>query len=115
MKSSSLKLVAAGIKDPSHYRDNVIHTWHLQEDYQKNLEVFMLKQTTRTQLFDHTKDGELYVHEKKYSITWINSPNAINKHEHDRLLLSFRYCKNLDRGYVLVKILHMGQFDELEY
>lgn len=115
MKSSSLKLVGQGIDNPSHYRDSLIHDWRLQRDYANHLEVYMLKETNVDDFILHSKDGELFVQEKKYSIIYIHSPAKIKKADSKRVLCSFRFCRDLDRGYVLVKILEDGVFDRLEY
>lgn len=115
MKSSSLKLVDSGIANPSHYRDSLIHTWTLQDDYASHLQVYMLKETSVDDFLLHSKDGELFIQEKKYSLIYIHSPAKIKKADSRRLLLSIRYCRDLDRGYALVKILEVGNFDRLEY
>lgn len=115
MKSSSLKLVGQGISNPSDYRDALIHEWYLRKEYATNLAMYMLKETPIELFQANSKDGELTVQGKKYSITWIHSPSKIKKADTKRLLVSIRYCRDLDRGYVLVKLLETGQFEELEY
>lgn len=105
-----------GIVNPSDYRDALIHTWYLRQEYANNLEVYILCETTVGEFIANQKDGELTIRGKKYSITWISSPAKINKSESRRLLVSIRYCRELDRGYALVKLLEGdGQFNVLEY
>jgi hypothetical protein len=112
MKSSSLKLIKSGV-DPSHYRDALIHDWFLEDMYSKQLEIFILKETTPQEFFDNIKDGEVRIKGRNYSVIWINSPSASRRAR--RLLISIRFCGLLHRGYALVKILEKGQFDTLEY
>ena len=117
MKSSSLKIakeLGFLIEDLRLYRDALIHDWYLAPQYQEKLSIFILRETTPEEFFFHFIDGELIVHGKLYSVTWCNSPEAVRKSA--VLLLSLRFCKYLERGYVLVKVL-MGnsEYDKLEY
>lgn len=114
MKSSSIKLVDAGIPNPSNYRDSLIHDWYLKDEYKDKLSIFILRETTKELFFFNVKDGELLVQGKQYSITWVSSPSACR--EHTFLLVSLRYCPHLDRGYALVQVLKgNGQYETLEY
>lgn len=113
MKSSSLKHLAKSNVDPAKYRDSIIHEWYLDPVYAENLEVFIIRETTSTAFFDHVMDGEVKIKGHNFSVIWINSPAVCRKTR--RLLVSIRYCKHLNRGYALVKVLDGGQFNELEY
>lgn len=116
MKSSSLKMVEAGITNPREYRDALIHDWFLDGKYVKHLDIHVLRETPPSQFFFHLKDGELIVKGKSYSVVWINSPTMCR--EVPIILVSLRYCKYLDRGYALVKILrdsNKHEFPQLEY
>lgn len=118
MKSSSLKSTAAlaemGV-DPSKYRDALIHEWYLQGEYAQHLEVYILRESSTETFFFHTKDGELTVKGKPYSVTWINSP-AVIRQSYAHVLISLRYCRFLGRGYALVKGLEGEKvFDKMEY
>jgi hypothetical protein len=114
MKSSSLKMLDAGIANPREYRDMLVHDWFIREDYIKFLDIYLLRETTPAKLFFHMKDGELKVGGKYYSITWLNSPAKIR--ESGVVLVSLRYCRFLERGYALVKILQGdSEFPTLEY
>lgn len=114
MKSSSLKMMDAGIKEPAFYRDSLIHNWYLDTDYQRHLKLYVLAETTPGQFFLNFKDGELIVKKRSYSVTWIDSPAVCR--DTDFLLVSLRYCEHLKRGYALVKVLRgEGKFNELEY
>lgn len=115
MKSSSIKMVDAGIADPRGYRDELINEWYMREDYAAHLTVYILRETRPELLFFHIKDGELFLGNKSYSIVWINPPSACR--EANRLLISLRYCSYLERGYALVKILQGSNHDyeRLEY
>lgn len=112
MKSSSLKMIDAGISNPREYRDALIHEWHLKEEYRRHLVVFMLRYTTPQSFFRFMKDGELTIARKSHSVTWINHPNIIRGA--DRILVSVRYCGMLDRGYVLVK-KYDHDIDEIDF
>lgn len=114
MKSSSIKMIDAGISNPREYRDSLIHDWELKPEYIEHLGMYILRETRPSTFFFHLKDGELTVKGRQYSIVWINSPKEIREAQH--LLLSLRYCRFLERGYVLVKVLQGdGTFVELEY
>lgn len=115
MKSSSLRqMVKDGTLSPRDYRDALIHDWYLTDEYKKHLLMYMLAETTPEEFFAHTKDGELFLGDRSYSITYIHSPAILRKA--DYLVLSLRYCEKLQRGYVLVKVLEgNGQFKQLEY
>ena len=114
MKSSSLRMIDAGIPDPRDYRDSVIHDWNLSDNYVKHLQVFIIRESTPAKLFLHLKDGELKIKQKYYSVIWVNPPETVR--EAEIVLVSLRFCKFLDRGYALVKILKGdGKFEELEY
>lgn len=116
MKSSSLKLIDAGIHNPREYRDALIHDWYLCIDYVQHLETYVLRETMPSEFYFHLKDGELLVKGRSYSVIWVNSPAAIK--EVPYILISLRYCKYLERGYALVKILKDAskhEFPKLEY
>lgn len=116
MKSSSLKMIDAGIADPRVYRDALIHDWFLPESMTKHLKVYILTETTPAQLFFNTRDGELKVKDKTYSLIWLNSPATVR--EARLVLVSLRFCKYLNRGYALVKLLQdpdNHEFSKLEY
>jgi hypothetical protein len=116
MKSSSLKLVEAGIPNPREYRDAIIHDWYLNEDHIKHLDLHILRETRPSDFFFHVKDGELKVKGRSFSVIWVNSPAIIR--EAAFILISLRYCKHLERGYALVKVLKDApnhEFPKLEY
>lgn len=113
MKSSSLKLIDAGIKEPAKYRDALIHSWYLPDEYSAHLEVYIQRETLTYLFFTHIQHGELSIAHKKYSITFIQPINKLKQYK--RLLISIRYCRDLDRGYALVKGLDSGQFENLVY
>lgn len=118
MKSSDMnfthKAFDAGVSDPRDYRDCVIHDWNLLPEYQKHLVVYVIAETTPADLFFHLKDGELFIKEKPYAVTWIDSPATARVSE--ILLVSLRFCKYMNKGYALVKTLRgHGQFKQLEY
>jgi len=114
MKSSSLRLLKEGIDNPRIYRDCLIHEWYLQPQYKEKLDIYILRETTPEKFFFNLKDGELKVKGKLYSISWMNSPKEVR--EAAFILLSIRYCRHLERGYCLVKVLKGDtQYDILEY
>lgn len=115
MKSSSIAMYMGGIKSPKDYRDSIIHDWYLPNNYKRSLSMFMLVETTAEAFFAHSKDGELTINGKQYSITFINSPEALKKNT--LVLLSIRYSDYLHRGYVLAKCLINPEksFNKLEY
>ena len=118
MKSSSLlkaaKELGFTLDDVRIYRDELIHNWYLNPTYQEKLIVYILRETTTEKFFFNLKDGELRVKGKAYSVIWLNTPDTVKKAS--ILLLSLRYCKYLDRGYAIVKVL-LGdsEYSELEY
>lgn len=114
MKSSSVKLFEAGIADPKHYRDAVTNEWKIPDVYTKYLTMYVIRETTPQELFFRIRDGILWVKDKGYQVVWVDYPNEAR--ESPYLLISLRYCKFLDRGYALVKVLKGdAQFDRLEY
>lgn len=117
MKSSSLRLLEEGIENPREYRDMLIHDWFLRSDYADKLEIHILKETKPSELFFHlSDDGELLIRGRSYSVTWINSPAKVREAEF--ALVSLRFCKFLNRGYALIKVLQDPQnheFEKLEY
>lgn len=116
MKSSSLKLLDAGIEKPREYRDAIIHDWYLSSTYVSHLETHILRETRPSEFYFHMRDGELIVKGRSYSVIWINSPASIK--EVPYILISLRYCRYLERGYALVKILKDSskhEFPKLEY
>jgi hypothetical protein len=113
MKSSSIKLaLEAGIPNAREYRDALIHEWYLQPQYSEKLDIYVLRETTPEKLFFHLKDGELLVNGKSYSVTWINGTRACR--EANYLLVSLRYCRHLERGYALVKVLQGTSVEYLQ-
>lgn len=114
MKSSSLKMIDSGIKDPRAYRDALVHDFYVPEEYQKHLKMYLLAETHVGQMFLNIKDGELTVKNRQYSITWLDSPAIVR--ENSYALVSLRWCDYLHRGYALVKVLRgEGKFQTLEY
>lgn len=104
----------AGISDPRNYRDAVIHDWQLLPKYQEHLVVYVIAETTPAELFFHLRDGELFIKDKPYSVTWIDNPALARASE--ILLVSLRFCKYMNKGYALVKTLKgNGTFKQLEY
>lgn len=104
MRSSSLKLALEhGIAQPKLYRDNLIHEWFLDDLDRDRLDSFFQAKEYSAELKDHIKNGCFYIGNKEYQITWIHRPETIYKAEF--ALLSFRYCKYLQCGYVLIKVL----------
>lgn len=109
-------MLEAGIANPREYRDALIHDWFLRPDYIKHLDLHILRETKPADFFFHAKDGELKVQNKSYSIVWVNSPALIRQAK--LALVSLRYCKYLDRGYALVKVLQDAdnhEFPKLDY
>ena len=115
MKSSSLRLIDSGIKDPRAYRDSLVNDWSLPDEYTSKLGIYIQKETTPEAFFFHLKDGELKVKNKLFSVTWVNSPGTVREAKY--VVVSLRYCNMLDRGYALVKTIKgdTAQFDRLEY
>lgn len=117
MRSSSLKFMKeAGIKNARAYRDSIIHDWFLSEDIKEKLEVFFQAKEYSNELNHHIKDGAFIIGTKEYQITWIHKPDTIYKSEF--AILSFRYCKYLNCGYVLIKELtgnEAHRFNFVEY
>lgn len=115
MKSSSLKLAKElGLDNPREYRDALIHDWYLAPQFIEKLDIYILRESTPEKFFFNLKDGEVKVKGKLYSVTWCNSPVEVR--QANFLLLSLRYCRHLERGYVLVKVLKGDtQYDTLEY
>lgn len=102
LRSSSLKMVLEqGILSPHKYRDNLIHQWYLDEQYNKYLHTYFLARELSVELKRNIHDGTLKVGKYTYNGIWINKPETIYKS--DQALLSFRYCKYLECGYVLIK------------
>lgn len=116
MKSSSIKLAKeAGINNAREYRDALIHDWYLSPIFAEKLVVFIQRETPSKELFTRMKDGEIKIGGNTYSIVWINHPTEIKK-KYSHALVSLRYCKHLERGYILVKALQgSGVFPELVY
>lgn len=114
MKSSSLKMIDAGISNPREYRDELTNEWYPRPDYREHLEIFVLCETEPALLFFALKDGDIIVKGKSYSVTWINPPSKCR--EAKFLLVSLRYCRYLERGFALVKVLQgSNKYMELEY
>ena len=117
MRSSSLKLaIEHGIASPKIYRDSLIHDWFLDDISRNTLEVFFQAKEYSSELQDHIRNGAFLVNEKEYHITWIHRPETIFKAEF--ALMSFRYCRHLNCGYVLIKELDTKDahnFDFVEY
>lgn len=104
MKSSSLRLVKeSGILNPRGYRDALIHDWYLSHYYAVHLTQYKLRCAMSKLIMENIKDGELHCKDNSYSVIWINSASVCRKA--DQVLLSFRYCPILERGYVLIKVL----------
>ena len=114
MKSSSIQMVKSGIESPKEYRDSIIHDWYLPNKYKQHLSMYILAEAKVIEFFKHSNDGELLIKGKKYSITFIHSPEKLRKNTY--CLISLRYSDLLERGYALVKVLEgNGQFNPLEY
>ena len=106
MKSSSLKMaMECGIQEPAKYRDALIHEWYLNPLYAEKLVMFTLLKITSKELELRIDKGELYIGDKQYSITWIDTPQAVYESKSKYALISFRFCKYLNTGYALVKVL----------
>jgi len=107
MKSSSLKLMTeVGISNPREYRDMLIHDWFVPPEIKERLDLFFIAMSDSDELMYAINDGEVKVNGKNYSVIWIQSPETVYKN--DKALMSFRYCRYLQRGYVLVKKLEGG-------
>ena len=109
MRSSSIKpLLDIGMTHPQKYRDALIHDWYLQPYYQNFLAEYFQRKIDAVDLDKRiNKDATIYVGSKFYQVVWVNGPAAVKKN--GRALLSFRYCKYLDIGYVLIKKLENGE------
>lgn len=104
MNSSSLKIcIEAGIPSPREYRDALIHEWYLSPIHAEKLVTYILLSIKTKELDKRIEDGEFYIEDKKYSVVWIDRPTEV--YNNDWALLSFRFCKYLQIGYVLVKVL----------
>lgn len=112
MKSSSLLNLRKVIPRPSEYRDALIHNWHLTENEQHYLEVYLLTKEWATEFLAHVRDGEIYFKKKSYSVTWINSPSRIKK-TGGWVTISLRYCPLLNRGYALVRCDFSDSIDDI--
>lgn len=118
MRSSSLKIATEhGVSSPRAYRDALIHDWFLSNEDKCTLETFFLAKEYSQELKDHIKNGAFWIDNKEYHITWIHKPETVFKAEF--ALLSFRYCKLLNCGYVLIKELspedNPNSFNFVEY
>lgn len=104
MKSSSLAWVRhAGVPSPRAYRDSLIHDWYLTAEQRKHLTTFFQAKASFQLIEALTSEGELILHGKKYSITWLHSLASIKRSQTQIAFLSFRFCPLLERGYVLIK------------
>lgn len=106
MKSSSLRTFILakhpGITSPREYRDMLIHEWILPEWIQvEHLEQYFVKKIDAPCLFDIIINGEIIVGGNSYSVIWLNGPARIRAD--GMALMSFRFCKHLKTGYVLIK------------
>jgi len=104
LRSSSLKMVIEhGIKSPKKYRDSLIHDWHIPEEYKSHLLNHFIAKDLVVTLRNKIVDGELTVGNHIYEVIWVHRPESIYKSDDKYALLSFRYCKYLECGYVLIK------------
>lgn len=102
MRASSLKLATEhGIISPQKYRDSLIHDWYVPDEFKKHLKIHFLAKELAANLRNNMKNGELVVGNHTYNVVWVNKPETIYKDKY--VLLSFRYCRHLDCGYVLIK------------
>lgn len=118
MRSSSLKLaVEHGVKSPRAYRDSLIHDWFLPEDSREYLENYFQALEYSDELKDHIKNGVFLVGTKEYQITWVHKPETI--YSGHIAIMSFRYCRLLKCGYVLIKLFsgeeNITDFNFVEY
>ena len=98
-----------GIPSPREYRDKLIHDWWLEPQIHTKLERYFLLRAKPAIIFEAIENGELTVHKRNYSVVWINRPSYIRNLDNlpnatGWVLMSFRYCKYLRCGYVLIKV-----------
>lgn len=102
MKSSSLKMLKGEIPSPREYRDTLVHEWYLPDWITaEHLSAFFVRTLPASTLNNIIKDGEIIVAERSYSVIWLNGPAKIRRN--GMCIMSFRYCKHLRSGYVLIK------------
>lgn len=107
MKSSSLALAQKwGIKSPREYRDKLIHEFYIEgtlyPEEARATDCWFV-QITSQKLKERIVNGEFLFQGDQYSVVWVNSPTTVYKGT--KALLSFRWSKVLNRGYVLIKRL----------
>lgn len=114
VRSSSLKMIDAGIANPREYRDELINEWYVRSDYLTHVQIYIVREAIPADVFFRIKDGELTIQNKQYSVTWINPPSACR--EAKNLLISLRFCKYLGHGFALIKILRgEAEYERLQF